>query len=254
METETLKSCNIWNRDTIKYIAVFTMLLNHISQIFMKQGTFWAELFLDIGYFTAITMCYFLVEGYQYTSSKKKYACRLAGFAIISEIPFCLAFTKNGIMEFIGFNMIFTLLICFFILLSIEKISNYSLRVLVVTGLIMLSGICDWAIYAPMFTLLFVWAKNSKKRLKIAYIISCVSFGLYKFAEESAIHAGKNLIFTLGSMAGIALSGIVIICLYKGKRMEKGRTFSKWFFYIFYPLHLLILGIIRIAVLHLKTG
>lgn len=44
------------NRDAIKGIAMGTMLLNHISQIFMPSGTFWAECFLDIGWFTAITM------------------------------------------------------------------------------------------------------------------------------------------------------------------------------------------------------
>mgnify|MGYP006982446274 CR=1 FL=1 len=33
------------NRDQIKGIAMMTMLLNHISQIFMTSGTFWAELF-----------------------------------------------------------------------------------------------------------------------------------------------------------------------------------------------------------------
>ena len=53
------------NRDQIKYIAMFLMLLNHISIIFLEPGTFLSELFLDLGYFTAITMCYFLVEGYQ---------------------------------------------------------------------------------------------------------------------------------------------------------------------------------------------
>ena len=64
------------NRDVIKYIAMLTMLLNHISIIFMKSGSFLSELFLDIGYFTAITMCYFLVEGFQYTHSKKNYGIR----------------------------------------------------------------------------------------------------------------------------------------------------------------------------------
>ena len=92
----------ILNRDAIKYIAMFLMLLNHISTIFMKSGKLWSELFIDLGYFTAIVMCYFLVEGYQYTHSKKNYAIRLLIFALISEFPYCFAFTESGILEFQG--------------------------------------------------------------------------------------------------------------------------------------------------------
>ena len=51
------------NRDEIKYIAMFTMLLNHIANIFLEPGTLLFEIFVDVGYFTAITMCYFLVGG-----------------------------------------------------------------------------------------------------------------------------------------------------------------------------------------------
>ena len=63
----------VLNRDVIKYIAMITMLLNHISTVFMEPGTLLAELFLDIGYFTAITMSYFLVEGFHHARSRKKY-------------------------------------------------------------------------------------------------------------------------------------------------------------------------------------
>lgn len=99
METKMVFDHKNLNRDVIKYIAMLTMLLNHISQIFMKPGYFLSELFLDIGYFTAITMCYFLVEGFQYTHSKKNYAIRLLIFALISEIPYCMAFTNKSIKQ-----------------------------------------------------------------------------------------------------------------------------------------------------------
>lgn len=45
-------------------------------------------------------------------------------------------------------------------------------------------------------------------------------------------------------MAGIALAGACIMCLYNGERMESGRTFSKWFFYLFYPAHLTVLALL----------
>lgn len=49
----------VLNRDVIKYIAITAMLLNHIANIFLVPGTLWYEVLVDIGYFTAITMCYF---------------------------------------------------------------------------------------------------------------------------------------------------------------------------------------------------
>lgn len=54
----------ILNRDVIKYIAMFTMLLNHIAQGFLTNGTLVYKLMLSVGYFTAPVMLYFLVEGY----------------------------------------------------------------------------------------------------------------------------------------------------------------------------------------------
>ena len=46
------------NRDVIKYIAIVTMTLNHIANALLPEGTFLYTLFTDIGYFTAITMCF----------------------------------------------------------------------------------------------------------------------------------------------------------------------------------------------------
>lgn len=237
----------VLNRDVIKYIAMLTMLLNHISTIFMESGSFLSEFFLDIGYFTAITMCFFLVEGYQYTHSKKAYAIRLLLFALISEVPYCLAFTQDGIIGFEGLNMMFTLLICFGILVVFERTSNNGLRFTYVLFSIILSLFCSWAILAPIFTLLFIWSKGSDKKIKLSFIIAMLVFAAFNLAGGiGRFSVTTNILYALGSIVGTGLSGIVIVYLYNGKRMEKGRVFSKWFFYWFYPVHLLILGLIRI--------
>ena len=76
MEIDANSKYKILNRDVIKYIAIFTMVLDHIANIFMTPNTVITRLMVGLGYFTAITMCYFLVEGFGYTHSKKKYAIR----------------------------------------------------------------------------------------------------------------------------------------------------------------------------------
>lgn len=142
------------NRDQIKYAAMFTMLLNHIANIFLEPGTFLFEVMVDVGYFTAITMCYFLVEGYGYTRSKEKYGKRLLLFALISEIPFCLAFTEEGTISFVNMNMLFTLFLCFLILYAMEKIPSGTRRILCILGLVFASAYSDWALLAPHLHLL----------------------------------------------------------------------------------------------------
>jgi len=235
------------NRDAIKYIAMFTMLLNHIAHVFPLPGTFLREIFIDLGYFTAPVMCYFLVEGYHYTHSKKQYGLRLAVFALVSELPFCLAFTSYGLISFQGMNMIFTLLLCFLIVLAMDQIGNPILRKLAVFVLIAASVYSDWAILAPVFTVLFVRAGQEKEKIRKAYVIATLAFGLINFYSGVGYYPlQRNLLLSLGTMIGPALAGIVIVALYNGKRMEKRRAFSKWFFYLFYPVHLLILGLLRL--------
>ncbi len=244
----------VLNRDIIKYIAMFTMLLNHIGNIFTEPGTLLSTILVDIGYFTAPVMCYFLAEGYHYTRSKRKYAERLAAFALLSEIPFCLAFsqlyTGEKIISFCGFNMIFTLLLCFGILYVRETVPNELTRGLLIAGLFLLSMFSDWALLAPMFTLLFARAEGNERKIRNAFAVGAAVFALLNFAPASG---AASVILQLASAAasalGILIAGIVIVYFYNGKRMERGRVFSKWFFYLFYPVHLLLLGILRISIL-----
>ena len=58
------------NREQIKLLAIIAMTVNHTAFALVPKGTMLYEIMIDIGYLTAVTMCYFLVEGYYYTRSK----------------------------------------------------------------------------------------------------------------------------------------------------------------------------------------
>ena len=135
-----LSSCRVLDRDQIKLLAIITMTFNHISHVLMTPGSILAEIFEDIGYFTAVTMCFFLAEGYRYTRSKKAYAQRLLIFALISQVPYVLA------VGFFQLNVLFTLFICFLIFCVMDSSLSDLRKKLLLTGLVLFTVICDWAV------------------------------------------------------------------------------------------------------------
>lgn len=144
-----LSSCRVLNRDQIKLLAIITMTFNHISHVLMTPGSILAEIFEDIGYFTAVTMCFFLAEGYRYTRSKKAYAQRLLIFAFISQVPYVLA------VGFFQLNVLFTLFICFLIFCVMDSSLSDLRKKLLLTGLVLFTVICDWAVVLAVAAILF---------------------------------------------------------------------------------------------------
>ena len=210
------------NRDTIKYIAMFTMLLNHIANVFLTPGTLLFEVFVDVGYFTAITMCYFLVEGYGYTHSKEKYGKRLFLFALLSQVPFNLAFTEEGVIQFTGMNMIFTLFLCFMILYVREKVPK-GRQTACIWGLVAISLCSDWALLAPIFTIWFADAAQSmsgaeekgeklcRKNLWPVFGKAMLLFGLISCAGNADIMPlWKNLLCSAGQCSESCYQGFVL--------------------------------------------
>lgn len=238
------------SRDAIKYVAMLTMALNHVANVFLMPGTFWCEFLKDIGYFTMPVMCYFLVEGFYYTRSRRRYGQRLAVFAAVSELPFCLAFTKGAVLSFVGMNMIFTLLLCFGILWVAESGWGEVPKIVLVLLLMACSQWSDWPWVAPAMTLLFYWARESERRVVQALGAGMALFALDSLLAVWGVYAPlATLAWTAGRVLGMALAAVAIIFLYNGKRAVHGRTFSKWFFYVFYPAHLLLLGLLRVAMM-----
>ena len=233
----------VLNRDAIKYIAMLTMLLNHIAHIFLTPGTVLYEVFEDVGYFTAPVMCFFLVEGYEYTRSKIKYGSRLLVFAIVSQIPYELAF------HFGNLNMLYTLLCCFLILVAMENIKDLRLRSVVCILLTLASAVGDWSLLAAIYTMLLYNSRGSTKKTAISYGIAYALFVPFQIQNYMYEVKGDWTLYAIGhgllSGVGILAAAVVVLVFYNRERAKRGKNFSKWFFYIFYPAHLMVLYLIK---------
>ena len=243
-----LESYRFLNRDQIKMLAIIAMTFNHIAHVLLVPGSVMFEVFEDIGYFTAITMCFFLLEGYRYTRSKKAYAKRLFLFALISEIPFLLA------MGYFQMNVIFTLFICFLIFCVMD--SSLVRRNLLVFGLVLTTIFCDWAILLAVAAVLFKKHEKEPRGIAVSYGIMFGIFWLmnipgYALAGTgSSLFSGSAVLHGFFTALPIAVSGVATLVLYNGRKSEKCVQFNKWFFYIYYPAHLLLLWLIKVNVWH----
>lgn len=244
-----LESCRVLNRDQIKMLAIIAMTFNHIAHVLFVPGSVLYEVFEDIGYFTAITMCFFLLEGYHYTRSKKAYAKRLLIFALISEVPFLLA------MGYFQMNVIFTLFICFLIFCVMDSSLAGWQRNLIVCGLVLSTIICDWALLLAIAAVLFKKNEKDSCGIALSYGIMFVIFWLmnipgYAMTGTGLQFSGYALLHSFLAALGIAASGVSTLVLYNGRKSEKYVKFNKWFFYIYYPAHLLLLWLIKVNIWH----
>lgn len=230
------------SRNALKYIAVAAMLIDHIGMFFVPVSTPSGCMMRVIGRLTAPIMCMFLAEGYIYTSSKAKYGLRLFIFAVISQ--FAYAFAHGFGILTADFNMIFTLFLCFIILLAYEKIENEILKFAVIIACVAVSYFGDWGVIAPLwvFGLYFYKGKKEKQTtifciVSVLHILSCTFSGLNNgYSWYSSLWQTGVFLF------------VPLLYLYNGENGRK-TVFSKWFFYVFYPLHLVVLELINRSII-----
>lgn len=250
------------------------MTANHVAHVMGNLMPWEATMTLySFGGVTYPIMAFLLVVGYRHTSNVRKYAFRLFLFALASQVPFTLCFGW-GPSPIPRLNVLFTLLIGLGILWTKDHAKNQGIFFLAFIGGVAASYFCDWQLTGPILVLLFFllkdrgnWGVILPMAFLYLYILvpNALEFGdqiqrgmvsaQNAIAQDLAhtvdiiyitgipIHLYNQLFSSLAS-TGYAVVGFtiatVLICLYNGKR---GRP-MKWFFYAYYPLHLLIIWLI----------
>lgn len=216
------------------------MVFDHVGMFFIPVTSPIGCIFRIIGRLTAPIMCFFIAEGYFYTRSKRKYGMRLFVFACISQ--FAYSFVHDQKLFTLDLNMIYTLFLSFLVLLSYDKIENKVLKWFAVAALIALTLPGDWGVIAPLWVLLFWIYRDRPKQKLIAYsfVAMLTVFADIAFLLMKGFHWYGEL-WQLGLFLAIP-----VLMTYNGKN-GKSDWFSKWIFYVFYPLHLLVIGIIQMS-------
>ena len=241
----------VFNRDMMKYIAIFFMFWGHLFAWvnLMRDKDYdqtalpvWMQIVIHFSLFCPTVMFFFIADGYHYTRDRKKYAVRLAVFAVITQFSEWLVF--QPVYGWWTGNVIADLFFGLVILCVWECDWKRWKRILLIIGLLGLNALCmsPWMIGGPIRILcLHCFRKKPKARL-ISYtllvLLYCVlsAFGISPDAA-SPVMAYDNIAV---EFAASMLAYLCMTVLYNGK---KGRhpNFAKWFFYVFYPAHYLVI-------------
>ena len=215
----------------LKLIGIIAMLCDHTGNAVIENAPYLNY----IGRIAFPIFAFQLVVGYTHTKDMKKYLVRLLIFAFISQIPFML-FTSTY-SEKISLNVFFTFLIGIIALLAYDKIKNKLLGfsvVLIISAIAQLLKV-DYGAFGILLIFLFYFYKDDKFKILVPYIILC----FIKYIPDIIEHPAYYQIYL--NLAFFTSLPIILISFYNNKQGPK----LKYLFYIFYPLHFIILWAIH---------
>ena len=226
----------ILSGSVLKLLAIITMTIDHAAIILLPvvgalrlpitflgttKSVYW--LLRKIGRLAFPIFCFLIAQGYQHTRNKWKYGLRLLIFAVVSEIPFDLMCTGK-LWSLEHQNVYFTLFMGLAMIFAYENINGQLRKYLAMAaiGLVATYLKADYGLNGVLLVFLLHWLR-----------------------QVPAVQA--LLAYPLLSGGAAAFAAFIPINLYNGERGFIKGPVLKWLFYIFYPLHMVVL----LAIQHL---
>ncbi len=225
-----LEKLRILDGTSLKLIAMISMVFDHVGDMFFP-GALWMRM---IGRLAMPLFSFCIAEGYAHTKNKQRYLMRMGVFALVSEIPFDLAF--EGRVGLGHQNIMLSFFLAILALMVFDRIRGEGkehaagktlLGILCVCAVAVLALVlrADYTLFAVLAVFLFYVLRNRHPLLRCG-----VGVGFLALTR------------TVGYYRATGLS-LIPLLLYNGKR---GRGL-KWLFYAFYPGHLLLLYLLKTA-------
>ncbi len=195
------------------------MVIDHCGSYLFPD----AEWMRYVGRFAFPIYCFLLTEGYRHTRNIKKYMIRIGAFALISEIPYDLL-GHDSFMYWGSQNVFFTLFLGLLMLYLMDWTNSVIIKAFILISVMAISQYCHFSYRYPGIFMIFVFDYFRD---------------LPFFRDLNIIAANIRLYYAKMQVAGSL--AIIPIYFYNGKR---GPSW-KYFFYLFYPVHLLVIYYVK---------
>jgi hypothetical protein len=217
-----------FGRELLKIIAIITMVVDHVGKILYPD-----LLYLQIiGRLAFPLFAYLVVLGVESTKKPLKYMATLLVFAVISQVPYYLAF---GIAPFDRLNILFSLLLCAVTIYYYNKRSTLAFVPLLLSIVLMTEGS-----YYVVLTAVGMRLLKDRPTLGVLALVGLNLQFLFIPDIENQIQI-------------LALMAVPLVFLHTKNWLKKeilipqnslAYSTRKYFFYMFYPLHLMLLFLI----------
>ena len=236
------------SQETLKLIACAAMLLDHVAAALVYDRELYI-LMRAIGRLAFPIFAFQIAEGFVHTSNFKKYALRLLGFAVVTEIPFNLFYSSRWFNPYHQ-NVLFTLLLGLLAIYVIDNArknktaKNITLSVLWLVLICVASviGFVDYGFLGMLTVVMFYLLRNFPFAW-VAQLVAMVLINIVFFEGQVFPVEFFGKMVEIPSQ-GFAVLSLIPIWLYGGKKGRSSKV-MQYGFYAFYPVHMLILYLIK---------
>lgn len=222
----------------LKIIACFTMLLCHIPFVYPQYSV----PLMYIGKISFPLYAFLISEGYVHTRNFSKYLTRLIVFGVISQIPAYLLFVGKS-FNGLYLNIFFTLALGLLGIRIYDKIKSKYISIPLIILLAVIAELLkfDYGAFGILMIVCFYVFKRNKLNMVLSqmflmFILYMKKMSYYTFSLFNLQYILFQLLFSVISLA--------IILTYNGKK-GKSSGKIKLMFYFFYPVHLIILDLLK---------
>jgi len=248
----------------LKDIAVISMIIDHANLLCYgpyletvkhvdPSSDILYLVFSIIGRFALVLFAFLLAEGFRHTSDRKKYLLRLIIFAVISQIPYHL--TINAAHGTVEMNIMITFALCFVTMGAVDavRIKNESSNISKTNSIVnqaviifvscMIATMCrmEYGLMAVLLVMLFYYFPDDEwKQFGIGAVILYFGYMLYLVLLDPAADWIRD-IYSLLTTPVIEIAGLIAFRLLRRYDGSLGKAIPKWFYYVLYPAHLMVL-------------